>query len=300
MGSTAISLGRTSQSRRPRTIRILRRPAVALHMCRNWASARAYWRLYIAGGPASRNGDGAHHMVVEFYAGTGGFARRFSGKDAKFRPGIPGIAPGDLRAARLDYAAAYASVSEPCPTELDGIGHAEELEVTEVGAGEIAYGNVAWADGSLSETGYWEASRPVRSKNSGELAADLVKAKAAKVGAIKAKEATLTAAGFTYEIPESDDPHTYQIDYAAQQNMTSIGALFALAVHGSPTAHWRASWRISSAWPNSTTMHTSRNRSRARRCSCKTLAGRDINAAGLTAYTSGGTLKTVVPIHDGC
>jgi hypothetical protein len=179
-------------------------------------------------------------MVVEFYAGTGGFARRFSGKDAKFRPGIPGIAPGDLRAARLDYAAAYASVSEPCPTELDGIGHAEELEVTEVGAGEIAYGNVAWADGSLSETGYWEASRPVRSKNSGELAADLVKAKAAKVGAIKAKEATLTAAGFTYEIPESDDPHTYQIDYAAQQNMTSIGALFALGQENAHGGFWRS------------------------------------------------------------
>jgi hypothetical protein len=179
-------------------------------------------------------------VTIEFSASTRSFLRRFIGKAAKFRPGIPGIAADALRMARLDYAAAYTSINEPCPGELVGIGHAEERDTTSPGAGEIAYGNIDWEGGALSETGYWEASRPVRSKNSGELAADLVKAKAAKVGAIKAKEATLTAAGFTYEIPESDDPHTYQIDYAAQQNMTSIGALFALGQENAHGGFWRS------------------------------------------------------------
>ena len=86
-------------------------------------------------------------------------------------------------------------MNEPCPSELDGIGHAEELDITAPGDGEIAYGNIDWEGGALSETGYWEASRPVRSKTSGELAADLEAAKAAKKTAATAKFRAIIAAG---------------------------------------------------------------------------------------------------------
>ena len=162
------------------------------------------------------------------------------GANPVLRTGFSASGNAATQAARLDYGANCADLPE-----LAGKGEALYLEETaSLGAGKKAGAVPDLAQGEIVEISpgawRWRVTRPAADKTSEELAADLATAKTAKVGATKAKEAAPSAAGYTHEIHESDDPHTYQIDYAAQQNMTSIGALFALGQENAHGGFWRS------------------------------------------------------------
>lgn len=84
------------------------------------------------------------------------------------------------------------------------------------------------------QTENWDPAQ----KQSVAVAKPLADQKVIKRAAAKAKAKTIIGSGFSYTVP-GGSAHTYQIDYAAQDNMTSIGAMFGIGKVNPHKGFWR-------------------------------------------------------------
>ena len=193
---------------------------------------------------------------------------------------------------------------------LNDLGIAPRVLIyASLGDGQKYGAQPADSEGSLVD-GEWVVTIPAVDKDSGELAADLAAAIATRQTAIDAQRDALLAAGKTISGKTYDGSigtiggmtvsreRTGRLAGALTKVITNITqanpGVITSAVHGIPTGQWVLVEDIVGMTELNDNTYVAESLS-GTTLKLKTLAGRDINTTSFTAYTSGGTLKTVVP-----